>query len=387
MNTLNTQKPSIVASFIRIFIGAICCFGFVLKILELINGPSEPFEFSSIVSCLVGMVLVGRGINGILLHSEDRPLPKSFSCYIWLVIGVPILISLWGIFLGLVDLKEFWPYLFSVFPVIVGLMAIGSVYEGRSDAYYLIKCYVIIYVTSMATNILTMIIEPTPANGIGLAIKLLIASVALSYLYKSKTVEIVFPISERSTSKVGRWITTICIGVISAFTLYFMVSLAVVAFEKEYDPSSMTEQYNKDNGYYTDGIVAFKLPSHYTINETNSDGMTIFSIADSDTEPTETITVVSELNYELTAEEFNEYYEAWQDEDFAYLSTTVVKDQESVIEGKHYRHRSVYFKEYGTYWDFAIVNQPDINKNCLISIYTSEPEKRVFFFIRNLKFM
>ena len=149
----------------------------------------------------------------------------------------------------------------------------------------------------------------------------------------------------------------------------------------------MTEQYSSESGYYTDGIVAFKSPSHYIVEQVDSDGTIIFSLADSETEPSETITIVSELNYELTAEEFDEYYEAWKDEDFAYLTTTVVKDEENVIEGKHYRYRSVYFEEYGTYWDFVIVNQPDINKNCLVSIYTAEPGKRVFFFVRGLKFI
>ena len=93
------------------------------------------------------------------------------------------------------------------------------------------------------------------------------------------------------------------------------------------------------------------------------------------------------MNYELTEENFNEYFEGWKYEDFAYLSTTVVKDEENTIEGKHYRYRSVYFEDYGTYWEFAIVNQPDINKNCLISIYTYEPEKRVCYFIKSLKFI
>ena len=85
-------------------------------------------------------------------------------------------------------------------------------------------------------------------------------------------------------------------------------------------------------------------------------------------------------------EEFDEYYEGWKNNDFPYLSTTIVKDEENIIEGKHYRYRSVYFEDYGSYWDFVIINQPEINKNCLLSIYTTEPGKRAFFFIRGLKF-
>ena len=80
-------------------------------------------------------------------------------------------------------------------------------------------------------------------------------------------------------------------------------------------------------------------------------------------------------------------YEAWMAEDFAYLSTTVVKDEEDSVEGKHYRYRRVYIEEYDVYWEFAIVNEPEITKNCLISIYTAEPEERLFFFIRSLKFI
>lgn len=386
MNTLNTPKPSITACFLRIFFGAICCFSFVLKILQLINGTSEPFEFSSFVSVLIGIVLLGRGVNGILLHREDRPLPKSFTAYIWFVIGVPVLISFWSVFLALINIKEFWTYLPSIFPIAIGLMAISSVYEGRNDAYYLIKNYVTIYAVGIAVNILNIIVEPTHTQAIGLILKLFIASIAVSYLLKSKTVAIVLPENTRSTSKIGKWLTIICIGIISLSVLLISAFGISTLFEEEYDPASMTEQYTIDSGYHTDGIVAFQIPSHYTITETESEGTIVFSIMDDETEPSETITIVSELNYELTKEEFDEYYEGWKDKDFAYISTTVVKNEENVIEGKHYRYRSVYFEDYGSYWDFVIVNQPEINKNCLLSIYTTEPGKRAFFFIRGLKF-
>lgn len=386
MNTLNTPKPSILACFLRIFIGALCCFGFVLKIMALINGTSDPFEFSSIVSGLIGMVLVARGVNGILLHREDRPLPKSFAAYIWLVIGVPVLISFWAVFLALVDIKEFWPHLLSIFPIAIGLMAISSVYEGRGDAYYLIKSYVTIYAVGIAVNILNLIIEPTNGQIIGLVLKLCIATIAISYLLKSDTVSAVLPETTRSTSKIGKWLTIVCIGIMSLSVITILAYGVSTLFEEDYDPASMTEQYSAENGYHTDGVVAFKIPSHYTITEAETEGTIFFSIKDDETEPSETITIVSELNYELRKEEFDEYYEAWKDEDFAYLSTTVVKDEENTIEGKHYRYRSVYFEDYGTYWDFVIVNQPEINKNCLLSIYTTEPGKRAFFFIRGLKF-
>ena len=141
MNTLNTQKPSILASLLRIFIGAICCFGFVVQIIELIDGADEPFEFRSIVTVLIGMVLVARGINGISLYKEDRPLPKSFSLFIWLLLGLPILYSLWTIFFAVFDIKESWPHLLGILPTIVAVMAISSVYEGRDDAFDLIKYY------------------------------------------------------------------------------------------------------------------------------------------------------------------------------------------------------------------------------------------------------
>lgn len=386
MNTLNTPKPSIIACFLRIFFGALCCFGFVLKILELINGASEPFEFSSFVSLLIGMVLVARGVNGVLLLREDRPMPKSFAAYIWFVIGVPVLISFWAVFMALMDFKELWPYLLSIFPITIGLMAISSVYEGRDDAYYLIKNYVTIYAAGLAVNILNIIIEPTHTQAIGLILKLFIVTIAISYLLKSKTVAIVLPESTRNISKIGKWLTIICIGIISISVLFISALGISTLFEEEYNPASMTEQYTTDSGFYTDGVVAFKIPSHYTITETESEGTIFFSMKDDETEPSETITLVSELNRELTQEEFDEYYEGWKNNDFPYLSTTIVKDEENIIEGKHYRYRSVYFEDYGSYWDFVIINQPEINKNCLLSIYTTEPGKRAFFFIRGLKF-
>lgn len=387
MNTLNTQKPSILASLLRIFIGAICCFGFVVQIIELINGADEPFEFRSIVTVLIGMVLVARGINGISLYKEDRPLPKSFSLFIWLLLGLPILYSLWTIFFAVFDIKESWPHLLGILPTIVAVMAISSVYEGRDDAFDLIKYYIIIYATGTIMYLFTFIFEPTLGNGLGLAFRLSVVSIALWYIYRSQTVKVVLPELSRSTSKTGKWLTFVSVGVISLFLILVIISKLIPSFGEDYDPSTMTEQYRNEDGYHTDGIVAFKIPSHYIIKDIEADGRTFFSITDSETEASEMITLVSELNYELTEEIFNEYFEGWKEDDFAYVSTSIVKNIESTLEGKHFRYRSVYFEDKGIYWDFAIVNQPDINKNCLISIYTYEPEKRVYFFIRSLKFI
>ena len=246
------------------------------------------------------------------------------------------------------------------------------------------------YLTAcLISNIVSVVGNFDDSNIIILGVRAVITCIAwFAFLYYSDNVKDVYPIEKRQTSK-KEW--TISILGVSLPYLYLIVlvlfSLAGSLVEKDYDPTSMIEQYTEDDGYYTDGIVAFKKPSHYIIEDMVNDGTTIFSLSDSEVDPTENITIVSELNYQLTKEEFDEYYEAWKDEDFAYLSTTVVKDEENTIEGKHYRYRSVYFEDYGTYWDFAIVNQPDINKNCLVSIYTSEPGKRVFFFVRGLKFI
>ena len=142
MNQLNTPKPKIISCFLWLFFGALCSFGFVLTIIDLVNGTGEPFKFSSILSGIVGISMLGRGIKGILIHREDRPLPKSFAFYIWLIIGFTVLISLWALMMALMDFNESWPYILSIFPISIGIMAINSVYEGRGDAFHLIRCYI-----------------------------------------------------------------------------------------------------------------------------------------------------------------------------------------------------------------------------------------------------
>ena len=223
MNTLNTQKPSIVACFLRIFFGALCCFGFVLKILELLNGSSEPLKLSSIFSGLIGVVLIGRGINGILLYREDRPLPKSFSFYVWLIIGLPVLVSLWTIMLAVIDIASFWPYLLSIFPVGMGIMAITSVYEGKGDAFYLIKCFVIMYALGIPLALVELLPGPTIPSIISTTFRVAVTCFSLLFLYKAKAISVALPESERNETKIGKWITIVYAGLMFLFTILGLI--------------------------------------------------------------------------------------------------------------------------------------------------------------------
>ena len=270
--------------------------------------------------------------------------------------------------------------------LILGGYALYMFLTRKSNAVFWGYTYL---VTCLISNIVSVVGNLDDSNIIILGIRAVVTCIAwFAFLYYSENVKDIYPPEKRKTTKKDWTLAILGVSLPYAYLLLaVLLSIGTAVISPEYDPTSMTEQYSSESGYYTDGIVAFKSPSHYIVEQVDSDGTIIFSLADSETEPSETITIVSELNYELTAEEFDEYYEAWKDEDFAYLTTTVVKDEENVIEGKHYRYRSVYFEEYGTYWDFVIVNQPDINKNCLVSIYTAEPGKRVFFFVRGLKFI
>jgi hypothetical protein len=306
-------------------------------------------------------------------------MPRPFTAFVWLLIGVPSLASLWLILMAFFDVKELWPCFLNGFSVAVGFMAICSVYEEKDDAFYLIKCYGVIYAIGTILSIPNLITELTTVSIITFAVRLLVSALLMGYLYMSKSVKVVLPESQRSESKVAKWLTIIGVSLVT-------LALVLSFVGRNYDTANMVEQYRIEDGYHTDGIVAFKIPSHYVIEEVENDGLTIFSIKNSDTEATETITLVSEFSRELTKEEFDEYYEGWKLDDFPYLSTSVVKEREDVLDGKHYHYRSVYFEEYGSYWDFAIVNLPDVKKHCIISIYTTDPGKKVYFFIRNLKF-
>lgn len=220
-------------------------------------------------------------------------------------------------------------------------------------------------------------------------IRSLAACIAWSaFLYFSENVRDIFPKEKRHTSKKEWTISILGVAMPYVYLLFsVLISIATAVADSDYDKTYMYENYTADQGYCTDGIVAFKIPSHYNLEEEVNDGTTIFTITDNPTESSETITIVSEVNYALTDEEFEEYFESWKDEEFAYLSTTVVKDKEENLAGNHYRYRCVYFEDYQLYWEFAIVNSPEITKNCLVSIYTRQPESRMYFFIRNLKFI
>lgn len=374
---LTSPKPRFISCLLWIFFGALCLFGFANMIIGAMGG--ESFRFTSYLSAFVGVSMLWRGIQGCRRYKISRPMPRPFTAFVWLLIGVPSLASLWFILMAFFNVKELWPWFLNGFYVAVGFMAICSVYEEKDDAFYLIKCYGVIYAIGTILSIPNLITELTTVSIITFAVRLLVSALLMGYLYISKSVKVVLPESQRSESKVGKWLTIICVSLISIALVLSFVGL-------NYDTDNMVEQYRIEDGYHTDGIVAFKIPSHYVIEEVENDGLTIFSIKNSETEATETITLVSEFSRELTKEEFDEYYEGWKLDDFPYLSTSVVKEREDVLDGKHYHYRSVYFEEYGSYWDFAIVNLPDVKKHCIISIYTTDPGKKVYFFIRNLKF-
>ena len=193
-----------------------------MQILEFLNGGSEPFSFGTIFSGLVGISMLARGIKGFFLHKEDRPLPTSFTCFIWLLIGVPILIMLWTILLAIINISEFWPFLLSIFPIVVGIMAINSVYEEKSDTFSLLRCYVMIYTIGIAMNLLNLILEPTIKDGIMLIIQLCIAAGSMLYLYRSKGVAEALPIENRTESKIGKWATISYAVILGLFTILLL---------------------------------------------------------------------------------------------------------------------------------------------------------------------
>ena len=283
--------------------------------------------------------------------------------------------------LGGDDVTTKFAVLHSLSFVGLGCYAIFSFLTRRPNAVFWGYAYL---TACLISNTFSIVGNLGESDIIVQGIRALVTCVAwFVFLYFSENVRDIFPPEKRKAGKKEWTVSVISIALPYVYLLVYIL----LSIGKGYDPEYMYGQYTAEDGYYTDGIVAFKIPSDYFIEDMDADGTKVFTVTDALYEPEESITIVSEFNYELTDETFEEYYEAWMAEDFAYLSTTVVKDEEDSVEGKHYRYRRVYIEEYDVYWEFAIVNEPEITKNCLISIYTAEPEDRLFFFIRSLKFI
>lgn len=217
-------------------------------------------------------------------------------------------------------------------------------------------------------------------------VRALVTCVAwMFFLHYSDNVNELFPKDKRTVKK-HDWILAIN-GILIPYIVLFssLASTAEANEEAKYDTTTMIETYTEDSGYYTDGITAFKIPTHYDITKNEEDGLTFFRIVDNPDYSSETITIASEYSTKLSQSEFQQYVDGWTNSELEQTSHSD-KYEETTIEGKHMHYHQTYYEEYNMYWELAVISDPDIDKNFLVSIYTQEPGTRLYFFARNVKF-
>ena len=215
------QKPSISACFIWLFFGLVCCTSLVLVLINAISGnASEGFSIGRLLTGIVGISMLYRGISGFQANRVNNPMPKSLVWFIWIVIGVPTALSLWGIILAILNFSDYWSYLINVIPVVIGILAIASAYENKTDAFHLIKVLLIIQAIGVVSLLLNLIDSATPLN-IGLFVfKFVLVVVGFLYLYLSKDISAIMPPESRTKSKLGKWLLIICVVIyVAVFAL------------------------------------------------------------------------------------------------------------------------------------------------------------------------
>ena len=206
------------------------------------------------------------------------------------------------------------------------------------------------------------------------------------FLYFSENIRDVFPKENRKVTRRDWGVSITAIVLPLVYLVFAIAGLAFSEVRTQAITEDMMEVYTEQEGYYNDGIVAFRAPVGYTVERVEENNLVLHTIVDDPEEPSESIVISSEFFNQIDAETFGIYLSNWSDGSLLGSSRTVKVNEEKTVDGIHMHYVCTHFEDYDLYWDFAVVNDPSINKNTVISVYTHNPGDLVHFMARNIKF-
>ena len=206
------------------------------------------------------------------------------------------------------------------------------------------------------------------------------------YLIRSKQVKALFPKENRKLYKRDKIIVvSILAPVIIWFIVVFSLAFGQAAMIENAATDTVIEESSLAANEYTDGRIAFTIPSEFTIEEQIEDSIAFFSLINADN--TVSMTICSDFDNNDNQDYFDNCMEAWKDVSLAdYESEIVVNNHYNKDGNSVYIKTLKYDYESIIYWTYVLVFNDDTYKVFILSCYSSDEMYPVDDLLKSIRF-
>ncbi|MCR5645226.1 MAG: DUF2569 family protein [Bacteroidales bacterium] len=264
----------------------------------------------------------------------------------------------------------------------LAILTVVSFSNRKPDAVFLAKTYIIVV---FAMNLLSLAIgdfDDTGFDTMPRVIRSLIWSVIwFCYLCFSKQVQEVIPKEYRKKSKFDYWVIGILI-----FVPFFSYVYAFVSVYNEPDYKyDATEITSVRFGEYSDGKIAFSLPTGFECSSSDHEGLKVFELSNPGLA---SIILVSDFDDDQSARNINDYWTSFEDDDASQYPKDLVVNEKRYVNNMPYYYKVTKYLVDGTsvYWRFILLFDNASSKMCLLSCYDNGYNSYVEELLQTIRF-
>lgn len=272
------------------------------------------------------------------------------------------------------NVEEYGSHFLALSDVFLGIMllalAIYSIYaflKKKPNAVYLAKVYIIAVFVSNIIALLSGEFEETGIGSMPRLIRSLIWSIIwFLYLTLSEQVKNIIPKSYRKLFNRDYYIT-------AAFVIVplFMLGIGIADIQSQHDKIEAQFISSTDLAYneYTDGRIVFTKPDGFTCEKQEIDDPQII-LFDLELSDCAWIRICSDYDSDITAKNFNSYWENWKDSELEEYSYKEILNEKRSINGNPYFIKTIQYEtENPIKWHYALLFNSQTGKVCLLSYY------------------
>ncbi|WP_455587855.1 hypothetical protein [Bacteroides sp.] len=233
----------------------------------------------------------------------------------------------------------------------------------RPNAVFLGRLYIIVIFVSNILTLLSGDMEDVGWGSLPQVVKALVWSLVwFTYLSLSNQVAELFPKENRKVFKRDKYFTAVLMAIPTIlFLIYLLVYLG---------SGSAMPALSPNEGEYTDGVVAFRIPEYLScekIDSISDDAYHSFESGDSIWGM-----VVGVYDTNTTEEYFNECADSWRDVTLDGFDFSVLDSHTGLVNYNMLRIQSVqYVTDPRLNWIFAALFSPDTGKVSIVSCYAT----------------
>ena len=272
------------------------------------------------------------------------------------------------------NVEEYGSHFLALTDVFLGVMllalAIYSIYaflKKKPNAVYLAKVYIIAVFVSNIIALLSGEFEETGIGSMPRLIRSLIWSIIwFLYLTLSEQVKNIIPKSYRKLFSHDYYIT-------AAFVIVplFMLGIGIADIQSQHDKTETQFISSTDLAYneYTDGRIVFTKPDGFTCEKQEIDDpkIILFDLKFSDYA---WIRICSDYDSDITAKNFNSYWENWKDSELEEYSYKEILNEKRSINGNPYFIKTIQYEtENPIKWHYALLFNTQTGKVGILSYY------------------